>query len=139
MTAVLLDTHVLIWLLAGSPRLGDQARAVIRQAADIHELYVSAITPWEIAMLVSKGRLVLEQDVGEWIETALEQPGIRLMPLLPEIAVASTRLPGMIHGDPADRILVATARHLSALLVSADGLLLTYGAEGHVRVFAAEL
>lgn len=138
MTAVLVDTHVLIWLLAGNPRLGAQSQVLIRQAAAGNELYVSAITPWEIAMLVSKGKLVLEQDVGEWIETALGQPGIRLMPLSPEIAVASTRLPGVIHGDPADRILVATARHLSALLVSADGLLLTYGAAGHVRTFAAE-
>lgn len=138
LSAVLLDTHALVWLLAGNPRLGGKARKAIQQAASADELYVSAITPWEIAVLVSKGRLVLEQDVGDWVRTALAQPGIRLEPLSPEVAVASTRLPGLMHPDPADRIIAATARHLGAALVTADGLLLAYGAAGHVKTLKAE-
>ena len=134
---VLLDTHVLVWLLSGNPRLGIQARALIQQAAKDNILLVSAITPWEIAMLVSKGRLALERDVGEWIAAALALPGIQLVPLSPEIAVASTRLPGMLHADPADRILAATVRHVNALLVTEDQRLLDYGAAGHLRVLKA--
>ena len=138
LSALLLDTHVFVWLLAGNQRLGPQARQAIEQAAGSDQLYLSAISPWEIAMLVSKGRLILEQDVGEWMEAALALPGIRLVPLLPRISVASTRLPGSLHPDPADRIIAATARHLAATLVTADGLLLNYGAAGHLKVLSAE-
>ncbi len=138
MSALLLDTHVFVWLLAGNERLGTQARLVIEQAAEADQLYLSAISPWEIAMLVSKGRLILEQDVGEWMDAALAQPGIRLVPLLPNISVASTRLPGSLHADPADRIIVATARHLAASLLTADGLLLNYGEAGYMKVLSAE-
>lgn len=136
---LLLDTHALVWLLAGNPRLGPLARQAIEAAAQADELFVSAITPWEIAMLVSKERLVLEQDVGEWLARALALPGIRLEALSPDIAVASTRLPGQLHADPADRIIAATARHLGTSLVTADGLLLAYGAAGHLKTLPAEL
>ena len=88
-------------------------------------------------MLVSKGRLVLDRDVGEWIGAALSQPGVRLEALSPEVAVASTRLPGTLHADPADRILAATARHLGAVLLTDDQLLLEYGKEGHIKTLKA--
>jgi PIN domain nuclease of toxin-antitoxin system len=138
LSGLLLDTHVLVWLMAGNERLGVKARSLIAQASHDDLLYLSAISPWEIAMLVSKGRLVLEQDVGEWIEKALSLSGIRLEALSPEIAVASTRLPGLIHSDPADRIIAATARRAGITLVTADRLLLDYGAAGHVHVQSAE-
>jgi PIN domain nuclease of toxin-antitoxin system len=83
---------------------------------------------------VNKARLRLHCDVGEWIEQALKLPGIALAPLSPIIAVASTRLPGEIHGDPADRIIVATARHLGLRLVTADALLLAYAKMGYLDV-----
>jgi PIN domain nuclease of toxin-antitoxin system len=136
---LLLDTHVLVWLLAGNPRLGKEARRLIREAAQADLLHLSAISPWEIAVLVQKGRLLLEQDVGEWIAAALALPGIRLEPLSPAIAVASTRLPGNLHADPADRIIAATARRLGATLITADGLLLQYGAAGHLKAVSAEV
>lgn len=137
MSAVLLDTHVLVWLLSGNARLGVQARGFIQHAAKINVLLVSAITPWEIAMLVSKGRLALDRDVGEWVAAALALPGIRLAPLSPEVAVASTRLPGILHADPSDHILAATARHVDAVLVTEDQRLLDYGVAGHLRVLRA--
>lgn len=137
MRPLLLDTHVLVWLLSGNERLGVKARTAIQDAANADSLYLSAISAWEIAVLVSKGRLVLEQDVGEWIQAALVLPGLRLEALSPEIAVASTRLPGNIHPDPADRIIAATARHLGAVLATADGLLLDYSTEGHLKVMPA--
>lgn len=88
-------------------------------------------------MLVGKGRLILDRDVGEWVQSALSLPGMRLEPISPEITVASTRLPGTFHSDPADRVIVATARHLAATLITADELLLDYARNGHLKVLQA--
>jgi len=85
-------------------------------------------------MLESRGRLRLSSDCLAWIRTALSAPGIRLMPLTPEIAVASARLPAAFHGDPADRILVATARDHGLTLVTKDERIRAYGAAGYVDV-----
>lgn len=137
MKSVLLDTHVLVWLLEGSERLKATSRSVIQKASNNDALFVSAITPWEIAMLVRKDRLVLNREVKEWLQTALALPGICLHPLSVEIAVASTCLPGNLHLDPADRIIVATARHLGATLVTADRCLLDFGTLGHLKCLAA--
>ncbi len=138
MTPLLLDTHVFVWLLSGNERLGKRSRKAIQTAAEAGALHLSAISPWEISVLVSKGRLLLEQDVGEWIQTALALPGISLVQLSPEITVACTRLPGELHADPADRIIAATTRHLGATLATADGLLLTYGSAGHMKFIDAQ-
>jgi PIN domain nuclease of toxin-antitoxin system len=136
-TSFLLDTHVLIWLLRDAEKISETVYAQIQDAADADSLVVSAITPWEIGVLVAKKRIDLGADVMAWIDAALNLPGIRLQPLLPEIAVASTRLPGEIHSDPADRILVATARHIGATLITADEQLLRYAAQGNLRCMAA--
>ncbi len=139
MSLVLLDTHTWVWLLNGSERLGPKARKAIQHSLAEEAVLVSAISPWEVAMLVAKGRLVLDRDVGEWVQAALSLPGIRLEPVSPEVAVASTRLPGTIHPDPADRMIAATARHLGSTLITADQLLLDYANEGHIRALKAGL
>lgn len=133
---ILLDTHVLVWLLNDSAKISVRVYSQIEKAANDDELFVSAITPWEIAMLVAKGRLRFSRDVGEWLDAALSLPGIQLAPLSPGVAVASTRLPWQVHPDPADRILLATARHLNAMLISADQQMLVYGEQGHVKCLA---
>ncbi|MBV8048735.1 MAG: type II toxin-antitoxin system VapC family toxin [Paludibacterium sp.] len=133
MNGLLMDTHVLVWLLNGEDRLSAKTIESITHAAEHDMLYVSAISVWEIAMLVSKGRLSLDRDVGEWIQQALSQPGIHLASLTPDISVASTRLPWECHPDPADRIIVATARHLGVTLVTEDLLLLGYATHGHFQ------
>jgi len=136
-SGILLDTHVLVWLLNRDSTLSRSVVTAIDEAARESAVLVSAITPWEIAMLVAKGRLSLTRDVQEWLDDALSQPGIALAPLEPAIAVASTRLPGTLHQDPADRMIVASARHHGAVLVTADDRLLAYGAAGHVDVLDA--
>jgi len=88
---------------------------------------------------VSKKRIELYRDVLEWIRDALALPGVRLWPLTAEIAVATTRLPWEMHPDPADRILVATARSLGATLVTADQALLDFSAKGHFKTLDARL
>jgi PIN domain nuclease of toxin-antitoxin system len=135
---VLLDTHTLVWLLQGNDRLGPQARATV-QGATVGQagVLVAAISIWEIGMLVAKGRLTLDRDVGEWVRLALSLPGMSLVALDPDIAVAASRLPGAMHGDPADRLIVASARHLGAVVVTEDRLILDYAAAGHVRALRA--
>jgi PIN domain nuclease of toxin-antitoxin system len=128
---LLLDTHALVWSMNDNPKLGSKAKEAIRLAYRQNCAWISAITPWEIALLVGKNRLSLGKDVLVWVREALALPGVRLAPLEPEIAVASARLPFEMQADPADRILVATARHLGAALVTADRALLEFARRGH--------
>ncbi|MDP2760145.1 MAG: type II toxin-antitoxin system VapC family toxin [Sideroxyarcus sp.] len=132
---LLLDTHVWLWFALGdASRLAAPVRKKIEAAAHGGKLVVSAISIWEIGMLEAKGRIVLGTPCEKWITAALELPGLRLIGLEPEIAVASSRLPGEIHGDPADRMLAATARARDAMLATADERLLEYGKAGFMRV-----
>lgn len=132
--AVVLDTHALVWLMQGSERVGPRSRARIAEAAKSHAVFVTAISTWEIAMLVlAKDRLAPDREVGEWLDAALGLPGLRLAALDPLVAVDSTCLPADVHGDPADRLIIATARRHGAVLITDDRLILQYGAAGHVK------
>lgn len=131
---LLLDTHALVWLVEGDAQMSAAAQRAIAAARAI---WVSAITPWEIGMLVAKGQLSFTTDLQEWVDEVLVLPGLRLAQLSPAIAIASSRLPGDLHGDPADRPIAATARHLDMELMTADEKLLDFGAKGNLRVLAA--
>jgi PIN domain nuclease of toxin-antitoxin system len=130
---LLLDTHVWIWLMEGSERLSLSMRERIQAGVPDLQLRVSAISVWEVAMLEAKQRIVFDMDCHTWASHALAAPGLSLIPLYPEIAIASTRLPGKLHGDPADRILVATARQQNCTLITADQAILDYAAEGWLQ------
>ena len=133
----LLDTHIWIWLFAGTPgQLDARTVAKLERAAADDAVFVSPMSVWEVAMLEAAGRLALACDTHAWVERALAQPGIALAPLSPAILVESTRLPGRLHGAPLDRILVAAARVTGAPLVTRDRLIRRYGEAGHVRVLA---
>ncbi len=126
---ILLDTHVLIWWANGeSEKLSAAAIAAIE--AEEQQRLMSAISCWEVAMLVERGRLGLNVDIERWLNLVASVPRLQLLPLSPAVAVASTRLPGTFHADPADRFLVAQARHLNIALVTADSKIRTYP---HVR------
>lgn len=112
---IVLDTHAWIWF-TGDDRLLSPAALEAVQRAD--RIGVSPISVWEVSMLCSKGRLVLDDDVGAWVARALEVPRVEVVPITPSVAILAGRLP--IHGDPADRLLVATALSLSAALVTKD-------------------
>lgn len=134
---IVVDTHVLIWAIQGDPRLGSAAARTIEAGGRAIQVGVSAISPWEIALLTERGRLRLDRDVASWIEAVLDLPGFRLLPIEPAIAVGSVRLPGAFTSDPADRFIVATARHHGARLLTADRAILDYGTAGHVRTVDA--
>jgi PIN domain nuclease of toxin-antitoxin system len=136
--ALLLDTHVWVWSMEGDLRqLGRRAADGIRHAAGLGNVLVSPISAWEVGMLEARGRLRLAMDAREWVRRALTAPGVRVAELTPETVVDTARLPGEIHRDPADRMLVATARRLGARLVTRDAALLAYAAAGHLSVLDA--
>jgi PIN domain nuclease of toxin-antitoxin system len=134
---ILLDTQSLVWFAQGDPRLGARAQKTTIDQADAGEVVLSPISFWEVSMLLVKGRINLGRDTSAWVEAVLGQPGFRLEPLEPTVAVDAGRLPGQIHGDPADRLIVATARHLACPVLTADRKILAYAAQGHVQALDA--
>jgi PIN domain nuclease of toxin-antitoxin system len=114
---IILDTHAWIWWTTDSSNLSEKASKAIKNASRIG---IPAICCWEIAMLAAKKRIGLSMDVQVWIDLALQKNKVQIVPLSPEIAVLSSRLPGEFHGDPADRLIVATSLALKAPLVSKD-------------------
>jgi len=132
---LLLDTHYWIWLQFGiREQLSASVLKAIDQAAASGSLLLSVISVWEVGMLESKGRIQLYSPCEDWVRNALAMPGLSLAALTPEIAVASTRLPQPFHGDPSDRIIVATARALGARLVTRDSKIRDYARKRHVAV-----
>lgn len=137
--ALLLDTHVWLWLASGARnRIKASTLDAIVQAGETNALGVSIVSVWEIALLEAKQRLRLPMSVDEWVERALDRPDIHLIGLNQTRTVLdSCHLPADFHTDPADRLLVATARSENAMLVTRDQKILDYGAAGHVRVLGA--
>ena len=129
---IVLDTHVLVWWVNGGDELSTDARGEIEreQAVDDGLILVSSISAWEIAMLVSRDRLTLTMSIDDWLETVGQIPAVRFVPVDNDVGVESTRLPGEFHKDPADRLIVALARHLNSALVTADEKIRAYR---HVR------
>ncbi|MEZ4267703.1 MAG: type II toxin-antitoxin system VapC family toxin [Myxococcota bacterium] len=134
---VLVDTHVLLWLSDDSERLSDPARTVLAQAAAAGGLAVSAISYWEVAMLASRGRISLAMPVPAFRDRARQQAGIVEVPVDGDIAIESVALPEWRHADPADRIIVATARIHGCVLVTRDAAILAYGETGAVTTVVA--
>lgn len=121
---ILLDTHVWFWWVQGETRLNEtHAQSLTKNAGN---LAASVFSCWEIAKLVSAGKIVLSVPLEEWIEQALVPSGVRLLPLTPRIAIESTQLPGDFHRDPADQIIVATARIHDCELLTVDTKILSY-------------
>jgi PIN domain nuclease of toxin-antitoxin system len=125
-----LDTHALVWWVSGEPALSRKAKAAIDRERNGGAIIVCSISAWEIAMLVARERLLLSMDVGSWLATAAQIEPVRFVPVDVEIAAKSGSLPGEFHRDPADRMIVATARGLAAPLVTKDERIRAYA---HVR------
>lgn len=133
---LLLDTHVWLWLAFGAPgKIPPHVVSEFDESNATSPLWVSIISVWEVALLESKGRLRLPMSVEAWIREALSPPTLRLLELdAPQVVIDSCNLPGQFHADPADRLLVASARHLDAQLVTHDQKIIDYGKAGYVQV-----
>ena len=127
---LLLDTCALLWLVSGT--LERNAVRTIGAALERGDLVVSAASAWEVGLLSRAGRLRFAPDPKTWFGRAVSRPGIRLTPVTAEIAIDSSHLPGELHGDPADRLIIATARDLALPVLTRDRRMLRYAEDGHV-------
>ncbi|KQR76462.1 twitching motility protein PilT [Burkholderia sp. Leaf177] len=127
---IVLDTHTLIWWVSNDPSLSKKAKLAIERERAGGEIVVSTITAWEIAMLVERETLAFSMDVEHWLAQVQQIPGVRFEPIDVEISTRSVKLPGEFHKDPADRLIVATARKFGAPLVTKD---LKIRAYAHVK------
>jgi PIN domain nuclease of toxin-antitoxin system len=135
MSALLLDTHVWLWYAEGvSERLRPAAIKRLDEARRSDGLVVSAISVWEVGMHAARGRIQLAVPLRDWVDRALGEPGVRMVPLDAAVAAESTMLPGEAPGDPADRFLIATARIHGLALATRDQQILDYARRGSLRV-----
>lgn len=129
---ILLDTHVALWLPQGEALAASAEEELQRAQREGPAVFVSPITAWEIGMLVARGRVALPSPPIVWLDS-LVNAGMRWAPLPPGVLIDSSFLPGQLHGDPADRILAATARTYDFRLMTRDRRLLDYARAGHLR------
>jgi PIN domain nuclease of toxin-antitoxin system len=135
MSSYLLDTHIWFWAQnCEAGKLSEEALTEIEEWQQKGKLYVSAISVWEIAMATASGRMYLGMSVEHWIERGTEAGGVQILPLTPRTLIDSTRLPGEIHGDPFDRMILATAREHNLTLVTRDKPIVRYGKQGHLKI-----
>ncbi len=133
---LLLDTNAAIWVVEDLPIAAAAKEAIEDAYRASRTIYVSAITAWEIGLLVSRNRLGLSTTPQRWFQRLLAIEGLRLAELSVDVLIASSFLPGEPPRDPADRIILATARDLGASLVTRDRLILKYGEGGQVSTIA---
>lgn len=131
---ILLDTQALVWLMEGSSRLGSQARQV---EAESEIVAISAISLWEIGLLVSRNKLALPVSIDRWVDMVEHEAAIEILPVTRVVAVNAGMLPEYEHGDPGDRIVLATARNSACPVMTSDRRMLAYAASGHIQAIDA--
>ncbi|MBN9078049.1 MAG: type II toxin-antitoxin system VapC family toxin [Rhizobiales bacterium] len=132
---ILLDTCAMLFVANGTA-VEDRAQREISEAAYDGRLYVSPMSAWEIGIGVAKNRLKLPLEPLDFFQRFLRVMKAQLSAVSPEILISSSNLPGRLHGDPMDRILISSARHLDMILVTRDQPILDYGSDGHLRTLA---
>ncbi len=123
---IVLDTHVLIWWVSNPEKLSSQAREAIEKEIKHGSILVSSISAWELYMLIKKGRLKLTMETDSWLEKIESLPFVQFIPVDNQIALKSVNLPGDFHADPADRMIVATAREKGIDLITSDEKIQNY-------------
>jgi PIN domain nuclease of toxin-antitoxin system len=133
---LLLDTCAIIWIAVNQPIKPEAVAAMNESFAAGEKVCVSPISAWELGLLSARGRLSATRSPVDLFADAIATPGVRIEALSPDVLIDSSFLPGVIHSDPADRILIATARRHDLTLVTRDRTILDYAKEGHVRALA---
>ena len=135
---LLMDTCALIWIgaLAGETHLGPAEDAMNEARAKGQPICISPISAWEIGLLVAKGRIPMSMSPKTWLDAAIGSKGLIWSEMPVDVLLASATLPGEIHADPADRIIIATAREYGMRLVTRDRRILDYAAKGHLLALA---
>ncbi len=124
---ILIDTHVLVWLLNSPSKLSSKAQTGIQNTIKKDgKISISSMSIWEIFLLFKKGKLESDMDADSWLTKVEKLPFLEFIPVNNAIAAKSVMLPEFAHKDPADRIIIATAREYGATLITSDGKLLNY-------------
>ena len=123
---IVLDTHAWLWWVSSPEYLSETAKQTIDEAATGKNIFISSISAWEIAILVSRGRLKLTMNPADWVAASEALPFFDFVPVSNSIALKSVQLPGILHNDPADRIIIATTVSLGAVLVTKDEKIRNY-------------
>ncbi len=133
---LLLDTCAAIWI-ATDERITPRSAEALEQARSRGDwIYISPITAWELGLLVARGRINLQMTAERWFARLMQAPGLKLSEMSPGVLIGASFLPGAPPRDPADRILAATAREFGYQLVTRDGPLLDYAAQGHIQALS---
>jgi PIN domain nuclease of toxin-antitoxin system len=130
---LILDTHVLIWYMEGI-KLSNKQVTLIDKIREENNLYVSAISIWEISMLAKKDKIAFSISLTEWIDNVLSMPGLNLIDLSVAILTESCDLPNYKHKDPADRLIIASNRSINAYLMTFDQKIIDYANQGYIRI-----
>jgi PIN domain nuclease of toxin-antitoxin system len=129
---MLLDTHAALWLSQGI-ELAPSVEQRITAARNQDGVYLSAVTVWEVGSLIRRRRIALPMTLADWVNSLLDLGGFQTIDVSVDIVIGAAGLPGNLHDDPADRFLVATARHLDVAIVTRDAHILDYAKAGHLR------
>lgn len=130
---ITLDTHIIIWYAEGI-KLTEKQVSIIDKARDNNALFISSISIWEISMLFNKGKAVFSMSVNELIDKILSIPGLNLIDLSIPILLESTLLPNYEHRDPADRLIISSARSNGSHLMTMDNKIIDYGNKGYLKI-----
>lgn len=136
---ILIDTQVLLWFTEGDARLGKQARLLVGDEWRAEQLGISAMSLWEIGMLLDKRRISLRLPLSAYVRRTVDTEKLKVVPIDRKIAVESSQLPAGLSGDPCDRLIAATARTLGLPLLTADRNILDYAAAGHLQAIDARV
>ncbi len=138
MNRYLVDTHIWLWYAQGDlHRLPAERAQCLSELDRQQRLCLSVMSVWELAMLTAKGRVHLGCATGSWVRTFLQRTRFQVLELNIDTTLDANALPGGFHADPADRLIVATARHHELTLITDDQKILDYGARGYLRARAS--
>ncbi len=129
----ILDTHVLLWLLLQPEEISEDKKKLINTSQENGELLISSISLWEIAMLKFKRRINIYEQIQDFLESITSAEGLSACEISPEVAAESVQLMDDFHGDPADRIIVATTKTYGATLLTRDKKILSWSKYGHIK------
>jgi PIN domain nuclease of toxin-antitoxin system len=131
---IILDTHILIWILISPDELSKKIIKSIEIAQNSNNLYISSISLWEIAMLIHKKRINVYERIADFINSITNIDGLNIININAGIAAESVALPGGFHSDPADCIIIASARDLAATLITRDQKIIDWSLDGHLKL-----
>ncbi|WP_426122649.1 type II toxin-antitoxin system VapC family toxin [Pararhizobium sp. PWRC1-1] len=134
--AYLLDTCAMIWAAQFSPMSNEATLLLNAKPPAQRQLNVSAMSAWEIGMLIAKRRLPTKRNALSWFADFVKDADVAVLDVTPQLLVESSFLPTPVHNDPTDRILIATAREYDLTIITRDRAILAYGAAGHVKTLA---